>query len=252
MNRNLPDSPYKILEEISLNAWPSMQQRLYDGWILRFARGYTRRANSVNPLYAGSLNVADKIRHCEQIYQAAELNTVFKITPFIHPANLDRVLAQAGYQKDASTSVQILDLTDLDIHSTTVVEQWSYPAEDWIRHYVSMNGVAKKNLPALRSILNTIAPATCFVTLLNQGQVVSCGLGVLDDQYVGLFDIVTDPTFRSRGFGTHLILNVLSWGKAQGAHTAYLQVMLNNEPALNLYAKLGFEEVYRYWYRIKP
>jgi len=36
---------------LALTTWPALQQRLYDGWVVRFARGHTRRANSVNPLY---------------------------------------------------------------------------------------------------------------------------------------------------------------------------------------------------------
>jgi hypothetical protein len=42
-------------EELTINTWPSLQTCCYDGWILRFARGYTRRANSVYPLYDSSI-----------------------------------------------------------------------------------------------------------------------------------------------------------------------------------------------------
>jgi ribosomal protein S18 acetylase RimI-like enzyme len=44
---------------------------------------------------------------------------------------------------------------------------------------------------------------------------------------------------------------MLSIGKARGAKYAYLQVQLDNKPALKLYSDIGFKEIYRYWYRVK-
>ena len=48
-----------------------------------------------------------------------------------------------------------------------------------------------------------------------------------------------------------LMMALLAWGVQRGAHTAYLQVMCSNEPALRLYERLGLVEKYWYWYRIK-
>lgn len=239
------------IEEASLNAWPPLQQILYDGWLLRYANGYTRRANSVNPVYAGWLPVAEKIKRAEQFYNNRQLRPIFRLTPFVQPENLDQLLEQAGYSHAVLTSVQVLDLATMSPQMISVTRRWDSPDPEWIEAYVQMNGVAAANLPALRGILANIAPRRCFMLLLNQDQPVACGLGVLETGYVGLFDIVTDPAFRGQGLGAQLIGSILTWAKAQGAQQAYLQVMVDNTPALNLYRKLGFQEIYRYWYRVK-
>ena len=46
---------HRRLEEVAMNAWPALQQMLFDGWIVRFAQGYTKRANSVHPRLASDL-----------------------------------------------------------------------------------------------------------------------------------------------------------------------------------------------------
>ena len=42
---------------------------------------------------------------------------------------------------------------------------------------------------------------------------------------------------------------ILEQSKIRRAKKAYLQVMMDNYVALNLYSKIGFKEVYKYHYR---
>ena len=42
------------LESRLLNAWPSFDYKVYDGWILRLANGYSKRANSASPFMPGA------------------------------------------------------------------------------------------------------------------------------------------------------------------------------------------------------
>src|SRR5712691_3660970 len=101
---------HRKLEELTLNAWPPLESLLYDGWVLSFSNGYTRRANSIHPLYPSSLDVAEKIPTCESMYAARGQGTVFKLTSSPADADLDATLEQRGYASAALSSVQTADI----------------------------------------------------------------------------------------------------------------------------------------------
>jgi ribosomal protein S18 acetylase RimI-like enzyme len=237
------------IEELSLNAWPALQVVLYDGWVLRFANGYTRRANSVNPLYLSRQDVEEKIRSCEHIYRGNGLSVIFKMTPESFPQGLDDLLAQKGYVVDATTSVQTLDLGSIEA-PTCAARLETTLAETWLSDQCRLSKVDDRKRVIAGQMLKSIVPTTCYASIDEGGRAVACGMGVLEDGYLGIYDIVTDEEHRGRGYGKQMMLNLLSWAKRSGAKTAYLQVMLNNPPALHLYEKLGFREVYQYWYRV--
>jgi hypothetical protein len=69
----------KKIEEVSINAWPSLQTNIYDRWIIRFAKGYTKRANSINPLYHLGVEVDKKIDYCEMLLNGTMNNNYFKL-----------------------------------------------------------------------------------------------------------------------------------------------------------------------------
>ena len=101
-------------------------------------------------------------------------------------------------------------------------------------------------------MLQIIPHPTCYAWLRDRQRFCSCGLGVLERNYLGLFFIATAKKQRGKGYASELISALLDWGKNHGATRAYAQVELNNQPAINLYNKLGFREVYQYFYRIQP
>ena len=51
----------KTIEDLSLNAWPSHQIELYDGWILRFSYFYTHRTNSVEQIGPSTIPVEENV-----------------------------------------------------------------------------------------------------------------------------------------------------------------------------------------------
>jgi len=239
------------LEELSLNAWAPLQSMNYDGWVIRVANGYTKRANAIHPLYPSKKSLDEKIAFCEKLYRVRGLPTTFKLTSASQPHGLDAILVERSYEPDPEVSVQTFALAEVnDVISADVVIQ-SAPSEAWQAAFQRMQNLSAAQVVSLAQMLANILPERAFASIKVGEEIIACGLGVDQSGYVGLFDIVTDAKFRKRGYGRLIVENLLAWGKGQGATTAYLQVMLDNAPALHLYEKIGFEERYRYWYRIK-
>ncbi len=238
------------LEELSMNAWPALHTNLYDGWVARFSAGYTRRANSVYPLYPSTLDTQHKIEVCEQAYRAQGLRPVFKLTPAAVPPDLDDLLEARGYECEAPTSVQTADLAGVDVYQEDGVELAEAVTEVWMGDFCRLSHVSLGHLPTMRAMLGSIVPRHAFATVRIDGAAAACGLVVLEDGCAGLHDIVTHPDLRRQGHGRQLVLGLLRWAREQGAHTGWLGVMADNEAAQRLYAGFGFAEVYRYWYRV--
>jgi len=59
----------RAVEELAMNAWPSLQT-CFTMVVLRFADGYTKRANSIHPLYPSSLSVEEKVQAVRRFIRA--------------------------------------------------------------------------------------------------------------------------------------------------------------------------------------
>lgn len=242
----------QLIEELSMNAWPSLQTCFYDGWVLRFADGYTKRSNSILPIYDSAIRPEEKINFCEKKYTAWGLPAVFKLTAGSNPQGLDDILERKGYQKLDETAIRLLDLTQYSsgLPKDIVIDKKFN--DNWINGYFQCSGLTDIRLQqAAKRILTNIRAEVICVTKTAQGQTVGCGFGVVERGYVGIFDIVVAKNYRRCGYGLDIMNGILTSAREAGAQTSYLQVVVGNIPAENLYTRLGYKEAYRYWYRKK-
>ncbi|SRR5581483_6715548 len=241
----------QAIEELSLNEWPAMHTVLHDGWILRSAAGYTRRANSVSPLYPSVLPLASKVRYCEGFYREQGQVATFKLTPAALPAGLDGFLARRGYRKHGLTSVQVMDLHVVDDTAGAGVAIESSGQDGWLELYGQINGERPDRQQALAAMLDRMPWQHGFASLTLDGEAAAVGLGVVQGEHLGLLNIATAPKWRNLGFARRVVTALLAWGREQGARRAHLSVLSRNATALILYSRVGFVEQYRYWYRVK-
>ena len=234
------------IEEASLNAWPAMHQVLLDGWLLRFNRGFTKRANSIIPLYPAMQPAETKVRYCENLYAREQLQTIFRLTSITDHVHLDDLLAQRRYAELDPTHVLHKPLTGKTVDTRGYSEQ---PLREWLQAYCSLSGIPDTASQLHEVLLKSIRTGSIFGVLRDNGEVVACGMGVVENELVGLFDIVTHPARRRTGYATRMVSALIDAGARRGATRVYLQVMEENAAARALYRTLEFESLYRYWYR---
>jgi N-acetylglutamate synthase len=246
----------RTLEELSLNAWPCLQQILDDGWVLRFAEGYTKRANSVTALYSATEDSAgdlkEKIDRCAAVYSNFNLPSIFRLIDKPQWSLLDRTLSQLGYTKQDVVSVQVKSIAHNNVFrgvlDLTLEDELS---TEWLDHFVHATNLPFQHWNTLSMMLEMIPHKTCYGYLKDRHRFCSCGLGVLEKNYLGIFCLTTSQKQRRRGYATQLMAALTDWGRSQGATKIYLQVETANQPGMKLYNKLGFTEAYQYFYRIK-
>ena len=244
------------LEQLSINAWPALETVRLDGWVLRFAEGFTRRANSVSPLAPPERSLDELLDYCEAAYVDRTLPPTFKATPASEPPGLIEALVARGYRKDFGALVQTCSIPEpaqlpsYAVEGTVAALDTLTPA--WLTAVEAVGAVSRGDVPILARMLGLLELPACFVMIEDGDGYSAVGLGVREGEYLGLFDICVAARQRGRGLGTAVVSRILQWGLSGGATTAYLQVVMDNTPALRLYQRFGFITQYEYWYMSLP
>ena len=238
------------VEEIGLNALQTQRQLFYDGWLLRVSPGKAKRARSVNAHFGSTLPLAQKIAYCERFYAERGLPPLFRITPFVHPANLDAELEARGYQAFEPTRVQLVRLTRPPEAPPVEGIEFVTPSAAAFAEAVGeiQEATAEQRAVYLERMIHSPL-TTRWVIALMDGRPVGTGAVMLEDGMAGVFTMGTLPEMRARGIASGMLAGMLRWAWEHSASHAYLQVSADNTRAISVYRKFGFADAYTYHYR---
>lgn len=244
----------KTIEDLSLNAWPSHQIQIYDGWLLRFSYFYTHRTNCVEQIGASAIPLDEKVDYCEEIYRKWGSPVIFKISPLL-PPSFDAFLADRGYHQEHRITNMVMDMetdytpaprTDFRIDAVPLV------AQSWIEALFDLKGTTNVlHRQVVPSMYAAIPKETICVSVRGGERIIGTGLGILDRDYVGVYAIHVASAYRRRHLADTIVRTILSEAQKQGVSHSYLQVVAGNTPAISLYKTLGFSALYDDWFRVK-
>jgi ribosomal protein S18 acetylase RimI-like enzyme len=229
------------LERVAAAAWPPPELDHLGAWLLRAAEGWTNRGNSALALGDPGWPLPEAVDAVVDWYQARGLPPAIT-TPLPAMAAVARELDRRGWTPAPPTLVQTAPLPP----PASGVDLAETPSEDWLAIVAGRKG----GLPAAaRHVLmadSMSAPRQVRFASVYADGLVAIARGVVDGEWLGLSLVEVLPPARRQGWARAVTGALAGWARDEGATRAYLQVEEHNEPAVALYADMGFTTHHRY------
>ena len=238
------------MEQIASNAWVAEETERLGGWLLRANGGITRRANSVLPIGPPPPPHDEAIEKVIEFYKKRNLIPRFQMTSTSKPVELDRDLSERGFSVGLQVEMHTAAINHLLQKKPAFDVLISNDISDgWMSVYSESSGYEEKSMETRKGLMKRTSLPKAFAIAKIDRELAGVGFGVVEDKWLGLFNIAVHPSMRGRGVAQAVNTALANWGHQRGARSAYLQVESEHIPALKLYAKLGFQNLYTYWYR---
>ena len=243
----------RFIEELSFNAWPSYKHALYDDWLIGYSDFYTHRTNCVTILGASHLPLDEKVAYCEREYRRLHTPSIFKINPLFH-GDMEQFLLDLGYHKEHVTDTFVCDLSKihLTINSRFEIRMADTLTKNWIMNLFHLNRTTNEShLTIVPKMYEAIPKDIISVCILDNGNTIATGLGIIERGYVGIYAVYVDEHYRGQQLAKTVVSKLLIRAQEKGCHHAYLQVVDDNFIAKRVYLSIGFHPLYTYWFRVK-
>ncbi|MER7765086.1 GNAT family N-acetyltransferase [Streptomyces sp. NPDC097619] len=248
--RRGPAAGYAELTRIAARSWQPVESAPLGEWTLRAAGGFTRRANSVLALGDPGVPLDEALARVTAWYGERALPAYVQAGTGAEGAQelLAAALEERGWERTGSAETRIgalAPLADLPVDVSPVGLSRTCD-EAWLARYQrSAAG------PEARQVLGS-GPSVWFARVERDGVTAAIGRCVTDGRWAGFAAVEVAPEFRRQGLATAVMAALAGRALEEGASAAWLQVEVDNAPALALYQGLGFAVHHTYHYFRAP
>ena len=239
------------LERVHVRAWPALETANIGGWLWRYSGGGSQRANSISAIDFHGGDARRAIEVVEARYRVKGAPARFHSFSACSPSDLPELLEARGYRQGETTLTMVKSLGDAPLCDD--VEASGSPTPDWLDVYL---GAITENRRAVNTrILGSVPEPRRFFTFRDGAGAVSSALCVAEPVAEGSFAVIecvaTRQEVRRKGGARAVLAAIEAYAASRRIGMLGLQVSETNEPAIALYASLGFVRVDRnqFWLR---
>ena len=231
---------------LALPGWQPVETEPLGDWLLRASGGFSSRGNSVLALGDPGVPLDEAVERVAAWYRERSLPP----RAHVHPDSDEAaVFAGAGWETYEPTLLMLASvsrvLRRLGRRPGVAVEHATTVDQGWL---ASDERAGRFGEPA-RQVLE--AGEVTFATVRDDsGAVLARGRAAFHDDWVGVSSLATREDVRRTGLGSAVLRSLLDWGAERGATTTYLQVVVANTAAQQLYESYGYEVHHRYDYLV--
>lgn len=240
--------PAGILQRLSEDGWVADSEPLGE-WVLRWADGWTRRANSCLAVGDPGLDLPTA---AATVVDHANAHGIRPRALVIDDSPEHRGLLALGWTSEVSTLVLVQRLVD---RLGEYPDQSSEVGDPQVRVETTLSdawlaaALADRPGPteAARAVLTGRGPQA-YASVVADDRIVARGKAHVTGAWTGLSGLATAEEYRGRGLMSRISDALGLWAARLGARSTYLQVEADNDAARTRYVRQGYVEHHRYHY----
>jgi GNAT superfamily N-acetyltransferase len=218
----------------------------FDGWLLSFDTGTVGRAKCAVPLRHALCDVA-AVQEIEARYEARGLPALFRIADDPCFETIRTALERRGYRAGRPTLVQIAASKSVrQISPDATAEVATAPDASWAAVFLGDGFDPADGASRVKALSRT--PGSVYASVREGGRAIAAGAAAFGYGWASVHGMRTEQARRGEGLAARVLAALAAVALERGRERMFLQVEVDNAPALALYRRAGFETAWRYEY----